>query len=62
MNETIPEKETSTFYICCYNDRGELAHTKVSKAIYYYVRQLESYIENPKDSKLKEMYPNKFRL
>lgn len=30
--------------------------------IYTYIKQLENYIKNPKQSKLKELYPERFKL
>ncbi len=33
---------------------------EVSTEIYTYIRQLESYIKNPKTSKLKQLYPKLF--
>ena len=35
-------------------------HVPVRQDVYKYIRQLEMYINNPNESKLKELYPNRF--
>ena len=48
-------------YISVKNKKGKYKSFKVPDEIYTYILQLESYILNSKKSKLKELYPDKFK-
>lgn len=48
-------------YNLAIKDKNETyKHFSVSEEVYVYVRQLEAYIKNPKKSKLKEVYSDRF--
>jgi hypothetical protein len=50
------------FYLAVYDsDTKELVHEDVSENVYFYVKQLESYIKYPHLSKLKEAYSFRFK-
>jgi hypothetical protein len=36
-------------------------HFEVTKDVYTYIRQLEECVKNPEHSKLKELYPERFK-
>ena len=49
-------------FISCYDPKTkELNHYEVPDAVYYYVRQLEHYINYPDLSKLKRVYKERFK-
>lgn len=43
------------------NRLGEYEHFKVPPEVYMYIRQLEMAIKYPNTSKLKELYPERFK-
>jgi len=49
-----------TSFISCYNNEGQLEHFKVPKEVAVYIKQLETYINNPAQSKLLERYSFRF--
>jgi hypothetical protein len=38
----------------------EYKHFKVEREVYNYIKQLEAYINNPEESMLKKIYPDRF--
>ena len=50
MNTYVSVKVDSTTY----------KHFKIPTEVYVYIRQLEMYINNPRESRLKERYPERF--
>jgi len=48
------------YYISIKDKDGQFVHHKVTKEVYYYIKQLEACIKFPKLSKLKEFYPERF--
>lgn len=54
-------KDKMSCYIAIKDKRGEYKHYEVNENVYYYIRQLESYIRRPEMSKLKEVYCERFR-
>lgn len=51
----------STFHISIKNKDGKYEHVEVPESIALYIKQLEHYIQNPRCSKLKGVYPDRFR-
>jgi hypothetical protein len=48
------------YYISIKNVDGSYSHHSVDAETYIYVKQLEMYINNPKDSNLLEVYKGRF--
>jgi len=51
----------TTYHIAIKDSRGEWIRREVDEDTYTYIRQLESYIQYPTHSKLKEVYPDRFK-
>lgn len=56
------ESNSASYFVSC-RTRDSLNFTsfEVCQAIYIYVQQLECYIKHPKESKLKEVYAERFQ-
>jgi len=50
-----------SYYISVKNKNGKYQSFKVPEEIHRYIIQLECYILNPKQSKLKEVYNERFK-
>lgn len=51
----------SSFFISILNLKGEWEAFEVEEAVYNYIKQLENYIKDPKHSKIKELYSDRFK-
>lgn len=51
---------TVKYFISCKDKDGKISRNKVSRDVYFYILQLEAYIKNPDESKLKEVYRERF--
>ena len=50
------------YFISCYNQDTRLIDSfEVPHSVYVYIRQLETYIVDPKKCKLKELYTHRFK-
>jgi len=49
-----------SFFVAVKNCDGNYKHHKVSEEVYYYIKQLETYIKNSEQSSLKIVYPDRF--
>lgn len=52
--------EKGKFFVSVKNKDGDFEHFLVPEEIYIYVRQLEAYIMRPDESKLMEVYEERF--
>jgi len=50
-----------SYYVSIKDRSGKYKLHKVNNNVYYYIKQLESYIRRPEMSKLKEVYCERFR-
>jgi hypothetical protein len=57
----IEKKKMTKYSLSVKIDDDTFKYFSVPHEVYVYVRQLETYITNPKNSKLKELYPSRFR-
>ena len=51
----------TTYLIAIKDSAGQWIRKEVDEDTYTYIRQLESYINYPLQSKLKEIYPDRFK-
>lgn len=52
---------TKASFIALKGKNGKWRHYAVDEEIYNYIKQLEMCIKFPKESKLKELYPERFK-
>jgi len=50
------------YYVAVKTAPDKWKHFLVEKEVYVYISQLEAYINYPERSRLKELYPEKFKI
>lgn len=59
-NGTANFVHCSSFFVSIKNLKGQWEAFEVDEAVYVYIKQLENYIKDPKHSKLKKLYSDRF--
>ena len=54
------KKQRDLYLISCRNEEGKYEHFSVPYEVSVYIKQLECYINHPKESGLKRTYPRRF--
>lgn len=49
------------YYVSIKDKGGKFNHFDVPKEVYVYIKQLESFIKDSKNSKLKDLYAERFK-
>ena len=58
--EEVELNKDASYYVSVKDADGISNHHNVDERVYIYIRQLEAYIKNPKESGLKNAYPGRF--